>query len=143
MMCSPIASDANDTMSLAFTRPLAANLTGRRWEIHMASHEVEARAIGRARFALFQKTRLAYRVPYGEWQEALQLAGFHIVGGAPHIRREAPIRELLEAYAPRMALATGEAFDRPRCAPWKGRRYRYSAMPRLRPNDLDSPLVGW
>ena len=59
----------------------------------------------RAQKAEMTKTRLAWRIPYHEWEEALDLGDRHMDA-------------LLSAYAPRFV---GEPS---RIVPWKPRRYR-------------------
>lgn len=88
-------------------------------------------AIARANWALVQKLRLAYRIPYHEWQEALKRARFNGSGDCP-CWRHGPVEDLLEAYTPRFNSVTRVIFDGPRCPPWASRRYRAAcaaAMP--------------
>ena len=80
----------------------------RRLRIGVDSQGVATATRMRADKANMTKVRLAWRIPYHEWEEALDL-------GHPYMRA------LLDAYAPRYL---GEP---PRCPPYKPRRYRGGA----------------
>lgn len=81
------------------------------------------RTIRRAIFAAMQKLRLAYKVPYHEWQDALHRAGFRELAGVPYLD-EIVIDRLIEEYTPRFDMRSFEPINGPRCAPWAARKYR-------------------
>ena len=89
--------------------PIALSQTElRRREIGGLAWAVADRTRMRSDKALMTKVRLTWRIPYHEWEEALDL-------GQPYMGA------LLDAYAPRHI---GEP---PRCPAWKPRRYRGDA----------------
>lgn len=76
--------------------------------------------IHRAKVAAAQKTRLALKIPYHEWAEALRRDR----EGAFPTYQGLNIATLLEAYTPRWDYQNNRFVDGPRCAPWASRRAR-------------------